>query len=213
MGAGSIVEAGSVNKRAFHVFPTRPSGQRFAHPLVPGDNLSVLQGHLALCTFLPDPRKSHIDDVDTPCFPDLLCWPEVTRVCPPSLGLRGAQPLCPYGSGPRKGCRRGAGVDVWPLVLGFGVGQAGQSLWPRAAVNAICGGRRPWSHPRTCWGWGSQARETGQRRARIGGPSQVVRSTVLDKTVGRVPCRWLLAPDMPQLFMGMFTFFFKNRYF
>lgn len=63
-------------------------------------------------------------------------------------------------------------------------------------------------------GWGaSQAQETGQRRARTGGPSQVVRSTLLDKTIGRVPCRWLLAPDTPQLFMGMFTFFFKNRSF
>lgn len=175
LGAGSTVGVGSVNKRAFYVSPSRPSGQHFACPLVPGDNLSVLPGQLALCTVLPDPRKSHFSDVDPPCFPDLLCWLEVTRVCPPSSGLRGAQPLCPYGPGPRKGCSRGARADVWPVVLGFGVGQAGQSLWPRAAVNADCGGRCPWSHPRTCWvggipGTGDWPEESPDRRPLPGCP-------------------------------------------
>lgn len=88
---------------------------------------------------------------------------------------------------------------MWPVAPGFGVGQAGQSRWSRAAVKATHG---PWSHPRTCRGEGVPGigdwPEESQDRMHLPGCQEqgsYLQSTILDKAVGCGPCNWLIAPD------------------
>lgn len=148
LGAGSTTGVGFVNKRAFYVFPSRPSGQGFASQC-PVSRQIISQcredvwlyelsyripGKATLMMWTLSVPRTFCARQKAPGFSCIITW-----VCPPSSGLLEGQPL-PVTLA-QKGCRQGAGADVW--------------LWCRSGrAEPLAEGCLPRNHLRTCWGRG-----------------------------------------------------------